>query len=111
MRRQTRTLLTRGDLIVPAKPRPPRVWWRRLLWSLGWSLAIGSPLLWLVGVLAYTGRVEFVTFGVRVKDLPTLLLLAITGPLNIVVLWAVYVLPAQMLWWGIRWAIRAVLTR
>ena len=99
------------DLITSAKRRQPRVWWRGIRRSLGWSLAVGTPVLWLLGILAYTGRIGFVTFNVPVKDVPTLLLLAITGPLTMVVLWAVYVFPVQMLWWGIRWGIRAVVVR
>jgi hypothetical protein len=69
-------------------------------------------VLWVLGVLAYSGHIDaFEVFGKGVKDLPSLLLLTITGPLAIVVLWALFVFPAQMLWWVIRWAVRAVLAR
>jgi hypothetical protein len=104
--------LTQQGLISPARPRRPRVWWRRILRVLGWCLAIGSPVLWVLGVLAYSGHIDaFEVSGKGVKDLPNLLLLTITGPLAIVVLWALFVFPAQMLWWVIRWAVRAVLAR
>ncbi len=100
------------NLIIPAKPRQQRVWWRRILWGLGWSLALGTPVLWVVGALGYTGVIGYVEIlGVPVENLRGLLLLALTGPLAISVLWALFILPAQMLWWLIRRVILALLAR
>jgi hypothetical protein len=104
--------ITQQGLISPARPRRPRVWWRRILRVLGWCLAIGSTVLWVLGALAYSGHYDgFEVFGRGVKDLPSLLLLTITGPLAIVALWALFVFPAQMLWWVIRWAVQAIVAR
>ncbi len=103
---------TQQNSITSAKPYLRRVWWRRILWSLGWSLVLGSPVLWVIGVLGYTGIIGYVEIvGVPVENLRGLLLLSVTGPLAISVLWALFVLPAQLLWWGIRWMILAFLLR
>ncbi len=100
------------NLIAPSKPRQRRVWWQRILWSLGWSLALGTPVLWIVGVLGYAGVLGYVEiFGVPVENLRGLLLLSITGPLAVAVLWALFVLPAQLLWWATRWMILMVRAR
>ncbi len=100
------------NVIIPRRPRQRRVWWRRILWSLGWSLALGTPVLWVIGVLGYTGMIGYVEIvGVPVDNLRGLLLLSVTGPLAISVLWAIFVLPAQLLWWFIRRAILALRAR
>ncbi len=99
-------------LQTPTKPRPRRLWWRRIFWSLGWSLALGTPVLWVIGVLGYTGVIGYVEIlGVPVENLRGLLLVSVTGPLAVSVLWAIFVLPAQLLWWGIRSVIVAFLAR
>ena len=51
--------------------------------------------------------------NVKVDDLPSLLLLVVTGPVSVLIIslvvWAMFILPIQVLWLGGRWLYRAVL--
>ena len=104
----------RQDSLPTGKPGWFRAWRRFMKWSLSCCLLFGTPVLWVYAVLAYARHDGSLTvMNVQVKDLPSLLLLAFTGPAAVLiislVLWVMFILPIQLLWWGGRWIYRATL--
>ena len=99
------------EVAAKTKPRGLKAWQRFMKWYFGLWLLLGTPVVWVLAVLSYLGRIECGVMGEPVKRLPDLLLTALTGPLAVLIigliLWAILVLPLQLLWWGIRSGVRA----
>jgi hypothetical protein len=80
-------------------------------WYLGCCLLLGTPVLWGFGALSYARHDgSLILMNVKIQDLPSLLFLIFMGPLAILivslVLWVMFILPVQVVWWGGRWAYR-----
>src|ERR1041384_3240232 len=97
--------------ISPMKPRQRPLVIRLLLWF----LLIGTPLLWLCGVISYLGHTDTVIFNRHIKTMSSLLFCFVSAPLCAVfcglVIWITVVLPLQFLAWIIRMLAKVPTTR
>jgi len=103
----------RADPMKAEKQRRLKPFWRFMKWYLGCCLLVGTPVVWVLGVMAHAGRLGLVVLGFEVKELPSLLLLVFTAPVAVMIVslvfWALFIFPAQVLWWGGQWTYRATL--